>query len=126
MNPLRKKENNSIQSSLKQTNKPRHNTKKVKYLYNENYRALEKHLKKTLKIEKTFHVHGLAELMLLNGHINKVNVRLNVIPIKIFHGTRKTLKLIWRSKDTEYAKQLGIKSTILDISQYQISNYTML
>jgi hypothetical protein len=35
----------------------------VKDLYNENYKTLEKS-KKTLKDEKTFHVHGSAELIL--------------------------------------------------------------
>lgn len=38
-------------------------TKKMKDVYSENYKALEK-LKKTIKDRKASHAHGLAELML--------------------------------------------------------------
>jgi DNA polymerase/3'-5' exonuclease PolX len=37
-------------------------TKKVKDLYNENYKTLKK-LQKTVKDGKTSHVHGLADLI---------------------------------------------------------------
>jgi hypothetical protein len=42
----------------------------VKDLYNQNYKTLKK-FKKTLKDGKISHIHGLAELLLWNGHVTE-------------------------------------------------------
>lgn len=58
-----------------------HLTKEVKNLNTENYKPLLKEIKEDIN-DKTSHIHGLEDLILLNVNTTQNDLRFKAIPIK--------------------------------------------
>jgi hypothetical protein len=130
MNRLRKNiRNNSINNSLEKAKYLGMNlTKKVKDLYNENYKLLNKEMKEDRRL-KDFSCSWIGRINIMKTAIlPKAIDMVNAIPIKITmtfitKTEKSTLKFIWKHKRLQIGQYCCIKCnvggfTIPDIKLY--------